>query len=1025
MAELFNINKYALGSALNKDGCTHHMNGQPYTYFTVPENRLCELFRGIATKYPESPYCLSEHAPEMCRVFFDIDVPEEKHLTMEYLDTCIYALTRWLKRSDISKGITILDNKQRDSFCGSMSEQAPFAVFPANYHGHTAGYKFDPYLCLIAFHAHSPDNCRFHLVFPWLFANRVSFSHRVNEFIGPASLGTVKIVDSFSKYDIDTGVNLKGALRAVLNCNAGEPSNVYHLFGMSYDNAVHNRCVPLVSEVLGLNIVQRRDRTQVGMDPLLYMIQTAAMDHCTASEEDKAKIASMFSLLPDYKSINKAPEAPVAVHPWTFVPAERAHPPDQSMSQDSQDSDPFACSVQTMAIDDYLSCPASSTHMDVDEEPDVEVNPGCAEPIEQKDVDRFLNLRKPREPDSRYLSLEKLKIMVTAPDGTEKMIRDQFAASFMSNRGEEWNPHLIGAECVAVADAERGGNRAKIAAASKLACFILNRYIAFVCPTGATSTVVRREYSEKDGEVSFIVCKDTAIRSWLAAGSEISFLGEKGYLTLDAYTCWVNSPYRLGFNSIAITEDPMADLNVLSLWRGLRYTNEDCQPWKNYKMIGARTKKVFSVNTVLSHIYTWLCAKDIHLYSYVIHWMAHVLQRPLIKTASALFFSSDEGVGKGMITLALCAIIGKKHSNTVSNVRDVFGDFADHLVAMIFLVFDEVESISAKEMGQLKAYITDPVIRSEGKYKECLYVTNLLNLVLNTNRSFTDGKAACMAVSAQERRMVMSRCDSAINTQSAYFSDMNAYLDSSNPNGGRGCLAFAAYLYSLNLRDFYPRAIPETAFKNSLKMAGAPTPHRWWQMCIRTGEIGTLNADNAVLNVPVELTSDVTLDDADADADATQSAVDVRSKKSPVYDYHKGKVIPLAGGIVILKAALHEYYKDWCEYNKEPLMNYQMFFSCMIEITKWDERMRVFKKGGKPIAMLLIPKPCILRVDFYKKYRNAMMDKQSGDVEADKAQPMLNVEVVPDIELNSAPAILTGDSIANRAMKPSTPKTSA
>lgn len=69
--------KYALGAALSKDGSTHH-DGSTFAYFKIPQTAQEELWKLTVFHFQTNrALFLSEHAPNVSRVFIDLDTRKD------------------------------------------------------------------------------------------------------------------------------------------------------------------------------------------------------------------------------------------------------------------------------------------------------------------------------------------------------------------------------------------------------------------------------------------------------------------------------------------------------------------------------------------------------------------------------------------------------------------------------------------------------------------------------------------------------------------------------------------------------------------------------------------------------------------------------------------------------------------------------------------------------------------------------------------------------------------------------------
>ena len=181
-------------------------------------------------------------------------------------------------------------------------------------------------------------------------------------------------------------------------------------------------------------------------------------------------------------------------------------------------------------------------------------------------------------------------------------------------------------------------------------------------------------------------------------GGKITLVDEtsqkKRCISVNAIRAWKSSSYRLNFTGLEMAPLTQGgDHQKLNIFRGFKYDNIDCAMHSEHHTTGTRTKLHFDRDVFLNHIFKWLCNSDKIVYSYVIYWLAFILQKPMLKTKTALFFSSEEGVGKGILCSCLHKIIGPEHAAIISNPNDLCGKFNGYMRPKIFIAMDEVTSI--------------------------------------------------------------------------------------------------------------------------------------------------------------------------------------------------------------------------------------------------------------------------------------------------------------------------------------------
>lgn len=153
------------------------------------------------------------------------------------------------------------------------------------------------------------------------------------------------------------------------------------------------------------------------------------------------------------------------------------------------------------------------------------------------------------------------------------------------------------------------------------------------------------------------------------------------------------------------------------------------------------------VKLFVDHIKNIWCKADEALYYFTIRWLAWCIQKPTVRTESALVLKGVEGAGKGIIiTHFMGGIIGDYDIDThakgsfrpIKNQDDVFGKFTGSaLEGCCMLFLDElVWGGDKKSSGILKALITERTNKVEYKGKDYYNVRAFQNVIMSSNEKW-------------------------------------------------------------------------------------------------------------------------------------------------------------------------------------------------------------------------------------------------------------------------------------------------
>jgi Family of unknown function (DUF5906) len=191
--------------------------------------------------------------------------------------------------------------------------------------------------------------------------------------------------------------------------------------------------------------------------------------------------------------------------------------------------------------------------------------------------------------------------------------------------------------------------------------------------------------------------------------------------------------------------------------------------------------------------------------SHIVKWLAFKVQNPGIKINHALVLGGSQGVGKDTLLEPIIAAIGEQNFHNISptHLTSAFNSFVMSVILQIDEARDLGENTKVNRFtfyDHLKIYAAAPpkVLPCNEKHVRMTYVLNVLGLVITTNYRF-DG----LYLPANDRRHYVAWSELITKDfEHDYFDKLHRWYDS----GGNGHVA--AYLHSLDLSDFNPKAPP-------------------------------------------------------------------------------------------------------------------------------------------------------------------------------------------------------------------------
>jgi len=227
------------------------------------------------------------------------------------------------------------------------------------------------------------------------------------------------------------------------------------------------------------------------------------------------------------------------------------------------------------------------------------------------------------------------------------------------------------------------------------------------------------------------------------------------------------------------------------------YTTYTCQPNNN-------------VIPVFDELLDILTNRQASIKTYILNWLAHLLQKPMELPGVSLIFNGQKGAGKDTLGEFIGEfIIGIQYYQNYSNQSQYF-DKHDVFKANKFLV--KIEEINKKCLDNgvnseyFKSSITTPILNFNPKTKSPYNLKNTMRVIATSNNSNP------VDVAQKERRYVISVVSPEKIGKADYWSNIRSQLF--NPEGA---LAIANILLQRDISNFNPRVLPENKYLEQLQ----------------------------------------------------------------------------------------------------------------------------------------------------------------------------------------------------------------
>lgn len=232
--------------------------------------------------------------------------------------------------------------------------------------------------------------------------------------------------------------------------------------------------------------------------------------------------------------------------------------------------------------------------------------------------------------------------------------------------------------------------------------------------------------------------------------------------------------------------------------------------WKGFNL----TPEKGNCSLYWDHVRDNICAKNPEAYAFVRKWISCVFQHP-DEVHTSLILCGSQGVGKNSFVEPLGELLGT-HYVLLSNISELVSNFNYHLKHAVLIHANEaLWGGNRKEIGTLKAMISEKKCLIEGKGKDRIMVKNFKHVILSSNEDWP------VHLDADDRRFFVLKVSESRKEDHVYFAEIEKQLQ----NGG-----YEALLYDLlneDLTGFNPRKFPNNNEAFSIKMRSADSVHKY------------------------------------------------------------------------------------------------------------------------------------------------------------------------------------------------------
>ena len=293
----------------------------------------------------------------------------------------------------------------------------------------------------------------------------------------------------------------------------------------------------------------------------------------------------------------------------------------------------------------------------------------------------------------------------------------------------------------------------------------------------------------------------------------------KGVATVTEADIWMAAPERrecimgMGFFP---NEDLWHD-GYVNLWQGW-----GCEPKEgNWQMFDNHIKEI-------------LCGGDEKLYTFVLDWVADILQDPMEPKGTAIVMHGKEGTGKGTFCEMVGRLVGKAHYKHVTNDRHLTGNFNYHLMDGLLVFADEVVyGGSRSTAGILKSMVTEKQLVCERKGVDSFMYDNRARLVVASNEDWF------IPAGPESRRWLVLEVSDKYANKRSYFDALYEQMES----GGYGAMMFD--LMQRRITSNLNKAIETKGLEQqrAIYRATGDSVDIWMDRCLAKQDLGVPDVD--------------------------------------------------------------------------------------------------------------------------------------------------------------------------------------
>jgi hypothetical protein len=306
-------------------------------------------------------------------------------------------------------------------------------------------------------------------------------------------------------------------------------------------------------------------------------------------------------------------------------------------------------------------------------------------------------------------------------------------------------------------------------------------------------------YQGAGNPLEIIDCRNLKHHLYAVASVSVRFKGKEVTDEIKLADWFIKAPKEM-FHTQISTSKPLLykdkGIFYVNVFSGMNFNSTEQTP---------TDQGMQSVRAILWHMEHVLCSNNTEQFTYLIKWLACVVQGK--KNISGIYFRAAGGIGKSLIFGQIMSLVFGKSYRTGSSPEAFTGQFNKDLLGALLYFIDDVK-LSPQQWNTfytgLKSVVTEPTISIRAMHKDACMTTNTVNIIISSNTQV-------LKFDQDDRRFIIIDSDSSFQGNKPVMDKLIAARN--DPD-----MPYALYHYfkTLDTAGFNSSRIPSTKQKQSI-----------------------------------------------------------------------------------------------------------------------------------------------------------------------------------------------------------------